>query len=135
MRYKKAFCFQAFVLAVGLFAPQVTQAQGTLTYLSNLGQSSAGSNPVGSNSWVASEIITGNNPDGYILNSIQLGMTNASGSPSGFMVMIYSAIFGSGINPGSSLDTLSGSTDPEASSVYTYTPASNLVLSPSTDYF
>jgi hypothetical protein len=58
-------------------------------YLSNLGQSSTGSLAVGSDSWLAASFGTGTNEGGYELNSIQLAMTDASGNPSGFTVMIY----------------------------------------------
>jgi hypothetical protein len=66
------------VLAVALLVPQIITAQG-ITYLCNLGQTSTGSDAVGSDS------------SGYSLNCIQLGMTDASGNPSGFGVILYSA--------------------------------------------
>ena len=40
-----------------------------------------------------------------------------------------------GASPGSSLGTLNGSLNPVTSGIYTYTPASNLTLSPGTIYF
>ena len=124
------------VFAVWLPAARSVHAQGT-TYLSNLGQASAGSLAVGSNSWLAGDFHTGTNDGGYLLNSIQLGMADASGNPSGFTVMLYAqdySYFG-GIVPGSSLGTLNGSLNPVTSGIYTYTPASSLTLSPSTLYF
>jgi hypothetical protein len=51
------------VFAVALLAPQIAQAQGTI-YMSNLGQTSAGTDAVGSNSWMAVYFITGTNADG-----------------------------------------------------------------------
>jgi hypothetical protein len=122
------------LLVVGLLTPQITQAQGTI-YMSNLGQPSAGSVAVGSDSWQAVLFQTGTNAAGYTLNSIQLAMTDASGSPSGFTVMIY----GNGNIPrgdslGGSLGTLSGSTDPAISGTYTYTDNSSLMLLPDTSY-
>ncbi len=122
------------MFVVGLLTQQIIQAQGTV-YLSNLGQSPTGSNPVGSDSWVALDVITGHNAGGYLLDSIQLGITDASGNPNGFTAMIYSSIAFTGINPGSSLGTLDGSANPSTAGIYTYTPTSNLVLSPNTDYF
>ena len=113
-------------LAVAVSVPQITQAQGTTTYLSNLDQPSSGSLPVGSNSWLAIEIITGGNRAGYSLDSIQLAMTDASGNPSGFTVMLCSNAF----DPGPVLGTLNGSLSPVSSGIYTYTPASNLTLKP-----
>ena len=77
------------MFVVGLLTQRVTQAQGTLTYLSNLGQPSSGSDIVGSNSWLFTTFRVGTNPNGYVLNSIQLEMTDASGTPSGFTVMLY----------------------------------------------
>jgi hypothetical protein len=122
------------VLFFGFLTPQITQAQGTI-YLSNLDQPSTGSLAVGSDSWLALPFVTGNNTDGYVLNSVQLEMTNASGNPIGFMVMFYSFNPNNPIFPGSSLGSLSGSTDPEIGGIYSYTAPSNLTLSPSTEYF
>ncbi len=121
------------VLAAALSAPQITQAQGTVTYLSNLPQSSAGSLAVGSDSWLAAVCQTGTNADGYVLDSIQLAMSDAIGSPNGFTVMLYAPAIGSFL-PGHSLGTLNGSLSPVAGGVYTYTPASNLTLTPRTPY-
>jgi hypothetical protein len=124
------------VLVFGLLAPQIIEAQGTITYLSNLNQPSASSHAVGSDSWQASSFGTGTDASGYTLDSIQLGMKNASGNPSSFTVMLYSAIFnGANYSPGSSLESLNGSLNPATGGIYTYTPASNLTLSPSTAYF
>jgi hypothetical protein len=114
----------------GILAPQIVQAQGTMTYVSSLSQTSTGSPSVGSDSWLAADFGTGNNASGYMLNSIQLGMAGASGNPSNFMVMLYSAISGGALLPGSSLGTLNGSLNPTTAGIYTYTPASNLTLLP-----
>ena len=124
-----------FFLAAALSAPQISQAQGTMTYLSNLQQSSAGSLAVGSDSWVAADFRTGTNTGGYLLDSVQLAMTDASGNPSGFTVMLCSATVGVGNSPGTSLGTLEGSLNPTTAGIYTYTPASSLTLSPRTIYF
>jgi hypothetical protein len=124
------------MFALGLLTRQTTQAQGTMTYLSNLGQPSAGSVAVGSNSWLAAGFETGTNSSGYLLNSFQLEMTNASGTPSGFTVMLYNrAIGGPPDSPGSRLGTLDGSLNPVTGGIFTYTPASRLTLSPDTFYF
>jgi glycerol uptake facilitator-like aquaporin len=123
-----------YILAVSLFAPQILQAQET-TYLSNLGQLPVSSNPVGSDSWYGADFYTGTNGDGYILDSIQLAMTDATGNPSDFTVMLYSATGVAGIYPGNSLGTLTGSLNPTPASTYTYAPAPSLSLSPSTEYF
>ena len=132
---KKTFIFGIIVLAVALLASQIVQAQET-TYLSNVGEPSTGSLAVGSDSWLADGFYTGNNGSGYILNSVQLGMADASGDPNGFTVMIFSSsIGGVDVYPVSSLDTLNGSTDPTTVGIYTYTPAANLTLLPDTGYY
>ena len=119
------------MFVVGLLAQQIAVAQGTTTYLSNLSQASAGSLPVGSDSWLAAAFQTGTNAAGYLLNSVQLALTAASGSPTGFRAMIYNnGAAPSGIIPGTNLCTLNGSLDPVAAGVYTFTPASTLTLLP-----
>jgi hypothetical protein len=122
------------VLAI-ILARHIVQAQGTMTYLSSLSQTPTGSVSVGSDSWLAADFITGTSANGYSLDSIQLGMANASGSPTNFTVMLYSAFIGGAVLPGTNLDTLSGSLDPATSGIYTFTTISNLMLSPRTVYF
>jgi hypothetical protein len=115
--------------------PQITQAQGTL-YVSSLSSNSTGSASVGSDSWLAAGFETGNNPGGYLLNSIQLGMADASGNPSGFTVMLFSEVHIIGaLVPGSGLGTLTGSVDPTEAGTYSYTAPSLLMLSALTDYY
>jgi hypothetical protein len=128
------------ILVVAMLAPQVTSAQGTITYVSNLGQTSTSSDAVGSDSWWAAGFFTGTNPSGYSLNSMQLGMVDASGNPSGFAVMLYSATLINPNHPGnyspvSNLGTLNGSLSPTTSGIYVYTPTANLTLLPNTGYF
>ena len=124
--------FIGFVLA--LLAPQIAHAQGTMTVLSNLDQTSAGSLAVGSNSWFAAAFRTGGDTGGYVLNSIQLEMTGASGNPSGFTATLYHCYFGTPYILGSSLGTLDGSLNPVAGGIFTYTPASSLTLTRFTPY-
>jgi hypothetical protein len=72
-----------------------------------------------------------------MLDSIQLGLTNASGSPGDFTVEIYAhdpRNF-TGISPGDSLGILSGSLNPATTGIYTYTLDSGLTLLPNTGYF
>ena len=116
----------------GLFAPQITAAQGT-TYLTNLGQASNGSLAVGNDGWLAIPFLTGNNSSGYSLDSVQLAMTDASGNPSDFTVMLDVAF--NLISPGSSLGTLNGSLNPATGGIYTYTPDSNITLLAGRQYF
>ena len=140
---KRIIINSIIAFAVTLAAQQITEAQGTLTYLSNLGLGSAGAVSVGNDAWFAANFITGTNAGGYMLDSVQLKMLTASGNPSGFTVMLYSA---TGIrylstgeiysaSPENSLDTLSGSLNPVTSGIYTYTPVSSLFLTPNTPYF
>jgi hypothetical protein len=124
------------VLVIALLPPQITQAQGAITYVSNLGQASTGNEVVGSDSWQAAGFVTGNNADGYTQISIQLGMIDASGNPSGFTAMLCKRVFGAPLpGPGSRLVTLNGSLNPMITDAYTYTAPTHLTLSPSTQYF
>src|ERR1700742_504020 len=77
------------IFAIASLIPQIVPAHGTV-YLSNLGQTSAGSHAVASDTWYATLFATGTNSSGYDLNSVQLAMSDASGTPGNFMVMIYS---------------------------------------------
>jgi len=122
------------VFAVALLAPQILQAQGTMTYLSNVDQASAGSFAVGSDSWLAVQFITGTNASGYLLDSIQLGMADATGSPSGFTVTLFSG-GGTLPGPGHSLGTLDGSLNPVAGGIFTYAPTSTITLAGDKYYY
>jgi MYXO-CTERM domain-containing protein len=132
---KKIVICGLFGLVVGLLSPRIAAAQGSVTYISNLGQSSSGSNPVGSDSWQAASFGTGTNAGGYLLNSVQLNMTDASGNPGGFTVMIYSSVGHGNFTPGINLMTLNGPSDPGSAGSYTYTIPSSLTLSPVSVYF
>jgi hypothetical protein len=126
----KRITFVAAVLGAGLFLAPAASAQGTI-YISNLGQTPVGSGAVGSDSWIAQDFTTGTNAAGYVLNSVQLLMDPALGSPNGFTASIYSSP-GNGA-PGIELGTLSGS-DPAAGGLFSYA-ASGLTLSPGTYYY
>jgi hypothetical protein len=119
------------VLAIGLLLPHVVPAQGTL-FVSNLGQTPTGSAAIGGDSWVAQQFyILGTDPNSYLLNSIQLLLNPASGSPSGFTVLIYTTSAGV---PQTDLGSLSGSADPSPGGIYTYT-ASGITLSSGVNYY
>jgi hypothetical protein len=122
------------ILSVGLLGSQAVRAQGT-TYLSNVGQPSAGSLAVGSDSWLATGFFTGNNIGGYVLDSVQLGLTDATRNPSGLLAMLYDEGGLSVPAPGSSLGTLNGPSDPTTTGVYTFTPSAAITLSPSKNYY
>ena len=111
------------------------QAQGTL-YLSTLSPTPTGSVAAGSDSWLAAGFGTGSNPGGYVLNSVQLAMTDAWGDSAGFTVMIYSEGNSlGGIIPGVNLGTLDGPSNPNTAGTYDYITSSSLLLSPTTAYF
>jgi hypothetical protein len=131
---KKTILNGVITFAVALLSSQITQAQGTMTYLSNVDQASAGSLAVGSDSWLAAAFQTGTNASGYTLDSIELGMANASGSPSDFTVMLYNFRAGILMKVGS-LGTLDGSLNPTTAGIYTYTPDSSLTLWPNFKYY
>jgi hypothetical protein len=88
---------------------------------------------VASDAWIAQAFLTGSNADGYSLNSIQLLMDVASGSPNGFSVSIYSYSGKVGYVLGSKLGSLSGP-GPTAGGIFAYI-APSLTLSPFTVYF
>jgi hypothetical protein len=129
---RKTIISGIIVGALGLLASQALQAQGTM-YLSNLDQPSVGSLAVGSNSWMAGIFIVGQNPGGYVLNSVELAMNNAAGNPSGLQAMIYISGSGGG-TPGASIGTLTCSLDPVSTGVYTFTPAEPITLLPGGGY-
>jgi hypothetical protein len=126
------------ILLLGLFAlcaPLPLQAQGTL-HFSSLGLTSTGNAPIGSDSWMGMDFATGTNAGGYSLNSVELALGNASGNPSGFTVMIYQGSdIPVGASLGRSIGTLDGSSAPVTAGVYAYSPASELILSPGTEYY
>jgi len=124
-------------IIAGILAARIIQAQGTVTYLSNLGQSSVGSVSLGTNFWLALGFHTGTNAGGYMLNSVQLAMAAASGNPSGFLAMVYGRNPSNSAAdlPGSSIGGLSGSVNPITTDIFTYTSASNVTLSAGTYYF
>ncbi len=119
--------------AFGLLASKALQAQGTM-YLSNLDQPSAGSLAVGSNSWMAGLFVVGQNTGGYVLNSVDLAMIDAVGSPGGLQVMIYRSAPGGYSPPAIYVGTLNGSLDPVSAGVYTFTPSAPITLLPGGGY-
>jgi hypothetical protein len=128
----KKIIFIISSLIVTLFTCQITQAQGTM-YVSNLGQTPKGSAEIGNDSWIAQEFaILVTDPNSYTLNSVQLLLDSASGSPSGFAVSIFSSPLNNA--PQQNLGSLSGSTDPSPGGLFTYT-ASGITLSPGIAYF
>ena len=118
--------------AFGLLTSQILLAQGT-TYMSNLDQPSVGSLAAGSNSWVAGIFNVGQNPGGYLLNSVELAMSHTLGNPGDLQVMIYACGGGAPL-PLFSLGTLNGSLDPVSPGVYPYTPAAPITFFQNSPY-
>lgn len=129
---KKTIISGIVAFVVSLVVPRTLPAQGT-TYMSNLDQPAVGSLAVGSNSWVAAIFTVGPNSGGYLLNSVELALSNASGNPGDLQVMIYAGGIGSPL-PLFSLGTLSGSLDPVTAGLYTYTPTAPIMLTQNSPY-
>ena len=116
-----------------ILTPGLLQGQGTLVD-SNLGTAS-GSDQVNYTQWIAQSFETGNNPQGYTLNSVEVQMAAATGSPSGFTLAIFSAADQTSQSvPALLIGNLTGSFDPTTAGVYSY-DASGVNLAPSTEYF
>ena len=95
---------------------------------SNLGSSVGANMPVRSNNWMGQAFTTDAN--NYTLDSVTLQMGAATATGGVFSVSIFSA---NGSNPGSLLETLSGSTSPFGSGNYTFT-STGLSLAPNNTY-
>lgn len=136
---KKLIFVILIILIAKLFAPPFIQAQGTL-YLSNLGEPSGGSVAVGSSgssAFVETPFTTGTDSEGYVLDSVQLLMGNASGNPTnGSIIVGILPSHGSYAPPSttSGFTRLTGPANPSTSGIYTYT-SSGVTLLPDTVYF
>jgi len=84
----------------------------------------------GNDNQSATAFTTGSNASGYTLDSVTVEINSVTGSPSNFLLSIYSE---SSSDPGSSLEALAG-TSPSAAGNHTFT-ASSFALSASTTYF
>ncbi|HEY3763393.1 MAG TPA: choice-of-anchor R domain-containing protein [Verrucomicrobiae bacterium] len=125
MKYRCAI-FLSFVLSAVGFS---LRAQET-TFFSNLADTTSVSYQVASFEWFAEQFSTGNNPAGYILDTVGMDL-GGGGYGGGFQVSIYTD---NGGNPGTLVQVLNGPDDPEATGVTNYT-GSNLTLAPSTSYW
>ena len=134
---KKVLIKAIVIITIAFLAPQICRAQET-AYLSDLGQAPFSAEGIGSNLWLGVTFKTGTNTGGYFLDAFQLSMANeesAGGRPGGFSVTLYSDESADMWSvPENSVATLGGSVDPATAGVYTYTPSSNLTLSPDTFY-
>lgn len=117
--------FAAAVLPAVLILTQQAPAQSTL-YVSNLGQTPAGSAPIGSDAWIAQSFFTFvTDPNSYFLDSVQLLMNPAAGNPDGFSVSIYDSLAGGA--PQNNLGNLVGS-EPTAGGIFTFTASGITIL-------
>jgi len=122
--------FSKLIVMAAVFCPLFeAHAQGTL-YYSGSGSPVNGETPVDSTSFAGQVFETGNNPGGYELNSVQLPMGDASGSPAGFSLSLYTQ---GNSAPSQYLGTLTGSSNPSAAEIYSYT-TTGIYLAPSTEY-
>jgi hypothetical protein len=112
-----------------IFLPKLVSAQGTLYVSSFATESRYGGPQVANDSWIAEQIETGDNANGYVLDSVEL-LLDTEGPGSGFAVSIYSDVNNL---PSTDLGNLSGNSDP--SSGYNIYSASGLSLAASTEYF
>lgn len=134
----KCMIFQNLVIgtaaALLAFVPLVGRGQGTV-YLSNLGQPTAGSLSVGSDSLRAELFTTGTNAAGYLLNSVQLAFSTASGNPTAFTISVHTNANPFSGYPSGSIGELTGESNPTSAGVYTYAAASSIALLPRQFYF
>ena len=122
---------QIVILGLTLESGLRVLAQGQMV-LSNLGEPPSGFVAVGADSLIATPFFTGNDTRGYFLHSIQLLMSDPTGSPNNFSLSIHRSARAGG--PGTLVGQLTGPA-PSAAGVFSYTPASNVALSPLTFYW
>jgi hypothetical protein len=123
--------FVVAACALACLAPRIIRAQDAV-FLSNIAQAVPGdTTPVGVASAPTQQFITGVNPGGYLLTSIQLLFAPPVGEPSGF---ILSLLGDSGDRPGGTIATLVGSSVP-VDGLFTYTVGSPITLEPDTAYW
>jgi hypothetical protein len=99
-----------------LLASITYPARGSL-FLSNLGEQSLGVTAVGNDLWIGQPFNTGNNPGGWLIESVDLLMGDSEGQPDGFSITINGP---SRFGPGPVLATLGGP-EPISAGVYNYT--------------
>jgi hypothetical protein len=115
--------------AAFIFAPLNIHAQGQL-YVSNLGESPSVGEEFSDSMWLAQLFVTGTNPEGYDLNSVQLSL-DLTGAPAGNVVVyLYGTDDESPVGEGEKINSVM----PSASGICTFN-ASGIFLSPSTYYY
>ena len=113
-----------------IFAPLNIHAQEQV-YLSNLGESPSFGEEFSDSMWLAQLFVTGTNPGGYDLNSVQLSL-DLTGAPAGNVAVYLYGSTESG-SPAAQKAEI-GSETPSASGNYTFS-TSGISLSPSTGYW
>jgi hypothetical protein len=126
----------AFLVIQSAFGQGMLSGVGNLPYVDTSNSSSSripfGTDINGVTEWLAQDFHTGNNSEGYLLESVTIPFDNAIGYPTNFSCQIFDATTTDG--PNISLGILSGNADPRVSGDYSYS-APNILLKPGTDYF
>ncbi|HVU26591.1 MAG TPA: choice-of-anchor R domain-containing protein [Verrucomicrobiae bacterium] len=120
------------IMLVALLALISAQAQGVI-YLSNLDEPANGSVAVTVSPGIFAPFTTGANPEGYLLDSVQLLMDDSESSV-GFSIGIFGISSDPVPTPGAELGALNGSSNPSTAGIYIYT-TSGITLLPDTVYF
>jgi hypothetical protein len=116
----------------GMFAPQLTSAQGRVTFLDNTGQTVAGNNGVGlggAGSRIDVQFQTGTNAGGYTLNSISFLMANANNNTGAAQIGVLADEYGASL-----FLPFIASPGPTNAGLYTYLVPS-VTLAANTDYW
>jgi len=125
--------FIAGIAGIGLIllTPKACLAQGTM-FFSNLAEPTANSVSIGADSWLAQFFLTGGNPAGYRLDSIQLLMSEPVGDPAGFSISIYGGT-NPGLGPENMVASLTGN-EPASAGIFTYV-GTEVLLAPRGEYW
>lgn len=107
------------------------KSQGTL-YVSNINEQTVGEDSVSSDKWITQSFLTGTNSAGYILNKVELLMSEPIGEPYGFEVYLYERKPGQ-INPGDKIGELYG-IEPTDAGTYSF-DAEGIYLEPFGNYY
>ncbi len=124
MRYFRLFLAFAFLAS---FAA----VRADIIAVSSIGAPTTDGTPVSKSAWVADKFTTGSNASFLTLTNVTIQFHSSTGT-GGYFVSIYNDVLGA---PGSALATLTGSTNPNTTGNFTYTPSSPITLDASTSYW
>lgn len=130
--FVRSLFLPALIIGTVALTPLTSATAGTVV-LSNLANSNSGSDTVNYNTWVGDAFLT--DSQSWRLNTVTLDMVaGTSSTGSGFY---FAAIYSdTNSEPGTALETLTGSTNPYTAGQYTYSAAgSGLLLAPNTRYW